>query len=305
MKRAVVVGAGGQDGRLLSDQLAGKGYALLRLGRRAADGILPIDVTDAASVEATLAPFAPDEIYYLPAFHQSSEEREQLTAAQLWQRSHATHVAGAINFLEAIRSSAPAARFFYAGSSLVFGPESPPPQDEQTRFAPTTVYGLTKASGIECCRYYRREFGVFAAVGILYNHESPLRPTSFLSKKVAVAVRDIRAGRRSNLTVGDLSIRTDWGYAPDFVDAMHRILQLERADDYIIATGAAHSVAELVAAAFTSVALDWRQYVSEEKAMLKSRRGDLVGNPAKLMRETGWQPSVSFEEMIRRLVEEV
>lgn len=302
MTRTVIVGAAGQDGRLLSRRLEERGDTLLRIGRRAADGVETLDLLDATAVQKAVEVFGPNEIYYLPAFHQSSEDRERLTPTDLWQKSFDTHVAGAIHFLEAIRSSMPAARLFYAGSCLVFGPFAPSPQDEQTPFSPATIYGITKAAGVECCRFYRREHGLFAATGLLYNHESQFRPSSFLSQKVATAAREIKAGRRSELVLGDLSAETDWGYAPDYADAMTRILQAGQADDWIVATGKPHTVQDFVEAAFAAVGLDWRPYVREEKAILRSRRGRLVGNPTKLMRETGWAPSVSFKEMVGLMV---
>ncbi|MGZ5537440.1 MAG: GDP-mannose 4,6-dehydratase [Chthoniobacterales bacterium] len=304
MKRALIVGAAGQDGRLLSRAAEERGDVVARIGRRTGEGITALDLLDSAAVVRAVAEFAPDEIYYLAAFHQSSEERERLSPVDLWRRSFETHVDGAINFLEAIRTSAPRARFFYAASCLLFGANAPSPQNEQTPFSPDTVYGITKAAGAECCRFYRREHNVFAAVGILYNHESSLRSPSFLSQKVVRAALEIKAGQRSELILGDLSSETDWGYAPDYIDAMMRILQAKRADDFVIATGIPHTVQDFVECAFAEVGLDWRQFVREEKSMLKAPRGRLIGDASKLKRETGWIPSVSFREMVSRLLKE-
>lgn len=304
MKAAIVVGAAGQDGRLLSDSLEKNGFDVLRLGRLAADRIVALDILDGSAVEAVIARSRPDCIYYLPAFHQSAEDRRLLDPRDLWQKSFGTHVTGLINFLEAIRLHAPAARLFYAASSLIFGGSTIVPQDETTPFNPDTVYGVTKASGVDCCRFYRNAYGLFAASGILYNHESKYRPPTFLSRKVIQTALQIKAGGQSELVLGDLSAEADWGYAPDYVEAMKCILGATRADDYIIATGIAHTVQDFVSHVFAELGLDWRAHVREEKSIVKSRRARLIGSPAKLGRETGWKPSVSFGEMISRLVQE-
>jgi GDPmannose 4,6-dehydratase len=304
VKAAIVVGAAGQDGRLLSDSLQKNGVDVLRLGRRAADRIEALDILNGSAVEAVIERSRPDAIYYLPAFHQSAEDRRLLDPRDLWQKSFATHVTGLINFLEAIRSHAPAARLFYAASSLIFGGSTIVPQDETTPFNPDTVYGVTKATGVDCCRFYRNAYGLFAASGILYNHESKYRPPTFLSQKVIQTALQIRAGRQSELVLGDLSAEADWGYAPDYVEAMTRILGGAQPDDYVIATGIAHTVQDFVSCVFAELGLDWRAHVREEKSIVKSRRARLIGNPAKLGRETGWKPSVSFGEMISRLVRE-
>jgi GDPmannose 4,6-dehydratase len=304
VKRALIVGAAGQDGRLLTHALQKRGDLILRIGRQSAEGIKPLDLLDCDAVRDAVAKFAPQEIYYLAAFHQSSEDRERLTPTQLWRRSFATHIDGAINFLEAIRTTAPEARFFYAASCLLFGASAPSPQNEQTPFSPETIYGITKAAGVDCCRFYRREHNVFAAAGILYNHGSNLRAPTFLSQKVVRGALEIKAGRRAELVLGDLSRETDWGYAPDYIEAMMRILQTEQADDYVIATGIPHTVQDFVERAFAEVGLDWRQHVKEEKSILQAARGRLIGDASKLKRATGWQPSVNFEEMVSRLMKE-
>jgi GDPmannose 4,6-dehydratase len=304
VKRAVIVGAAGQDGQLLSRQLETSGYKLLRVGRRASEGIFVLDIASRDAVAKTIGEFAPDEIYYLAAFHQSSQDRERLLPSDLWDQSLTTHATGAINVLEAIRTNGLRTRFFYASSCLVFGSSAPSPQNEATPFSPETVYGITKATGVECCRFYRREHGIFAAVGILYNHESPLRSPTYLSQKIVRGALEIERGVRSELVLGDLSAIIDWGYAPDYVDAMIRILRLDAPDDYVIATGVASTAQSFVEHVFSLLHLDWREYVREDRAMLKASRGRLIGNPAKLMRDTGWRPSLSFEEMVARLVRE-
>lgn len=221
----------------------------------------------------------------------------------LFEKSHAVHVLGLLNFLDAIREAAPQARLFYAASSLVFGDAASERQDERTPVNPRCIYGITKASGLHCCRFYRETHGVFASGGILFNHESAYRQEKFVSQKIIRAVLEIAAGRREKLVLGDLSARIDWGYAPDFTDAMTRILSLDRAEDFVIATGEAHSVGEFVEIAFRLAGLDWKSHVEETPSVLQRRRPVLIGDASKLRNATGWKPSVTFPEMVCLLLE--
>lgn len=297
MKRAVLVGCDGQDGRLLRENLSRKGYAVTGVGRHT------IDITDHAAVLDLVAASAPDEIYYLPAVHHSSENLTRDDHA-LFRASFAVHVTALIHFLDAMRQRAPQSRLFYAASSHVFGDDAPSPQDEATPFAPTGIYGITKAAGVQTCRFYRAQHGLFVSTGILYNHESSLRAPSFVSKKIVDAALRIKAGRQDKLQLGTLAAEVDWGYAPDFVEAFHRILALDHPDDFVIATGEAHSVGELVQIAFSRLGLDWKNFVEEDKTLLRKSVTTRIGNPAKLERATGWRPSVSFARMIEILVDE-
>jgi len=292
MKRAVIVGCDGQDGRLLRDHLERNRYAVTGVGRRT------LDIGDPAAVRELVATVAPDEIYYLPAVHHSSQELTQADDVALFRDSFAVHVTGLIHFLEA----APGARLFYAASSHVFGDDPPhQPQDETTPFAPSCIYGITKAAGVHTCRYYRAR-GRYAATGILYNHESSLRRPAFVSQKIVRAARRIHDGSTEKLELGTFAAAVDWGYAPDYVDAFHRILQLEQPDDFVIATGETHTVGELAELAFAALGLDWRAHVTERPGLLGKRVVTRVGNPAKLTRATGWRPTVSFAGMIELLV---
>jgi GDPmannose 4,6-dehydratase len=224
--------------------------------------------------------------------------------ADLLRSSLAIHVDALVNFLEAMRTTVPSARLFYASTSHVFAAVNTLRQDENTPLAPFGAYGLSKAAGMHCCRWYRDAFGVFVAAGILYNHESPLRRPNFVSQKIVRGAVAAKRGNRDKLILGDLSVRIDWGWAADFVDAMARILSLGRAEDFIIATGEAHSVQEFAAAAYGAVGLDWRDCVEERRAILtkSSPGGMLVGDTTKLRTATGWRPTVAFDQMVHELV---
>ena len=308
MKRVIIVGADGQDGRILCERLRAAGSAILGIAResvRSTEDSAParIDVTDREQVKALIANWHPDQIYYLAAHHHSSQEQAGSDTVRLFEKSHAVHVLGLLHFLEAIKDAAPPARLFYAASSLVFGDVTSEMQDERTPMNPRCIYGITKASGLHCCRFYRETHGVFASAGILYNHESAYRQEKFVSQKIIRAVLEIAAGRQEKLILGDLSAKIDWGYAPDFVEAMARILTLDRAEDFVIATGEAHTVREFVEIAFRLAGLDWKSHVEENPAVLQRRRLTLVGDATKLRNATGWHPTVTFPEMVGLLLE--
>src|SRR5450432_1671499 len=308
MRSALIVGASGQDGRLLTRQLRDRGYAVRGWTRtnpapQAEYECVQIDLLDSLAVEKELQNLRPDEIYYLAAFHHSTEDSLRLTPAELTQRSFEVHVDGLRNVLEVIKADLPRTRLFYAASSHVFGKAVAESQNEQTPFAPTSAYGVSKAAGIECCHRFRGK-GIFAATGILFNHESPLRKTSFLSQKVVQGALRARREPEFKLVLGDLDARVDWGYAPDYVDAMFRILQLPAADDFVVASGELHSVRDFAQAAFAAVGLDWAQHVATDAWLLKRDSQPLCGDAGKLRAATGWLPTVNFSEMVTRLVHE-
>lgn len=306
--RAIVIGHSGQDGRLLLPVLEAAGsevFGFSRSGSYSNHGWRPPcrpQLELAESVRRLFAEYQPDEVYYLPAFHASAEGHVQ-RPGQEYTRAHATHVEGLLGVLEAVRDSGRPVRIFYASSSLVFSGEHGQQQDEATPLSPQGAYGMTKAAGGWLCRHYRERHGVFAAVGYLYNHESPLRRGTFLSMKIVRAALRAEAGAGDKLVLGDLQARVDWGYAPDFVRAFRLVLGLPQADDFIIATGEGHSVEDFVRIAFRHVSLDWRDFVVEDPGILRRRQLPKIGLPAKLQAATGWRPSVTFEEMIGRLVE--
>jgi GDPmannose 4,6-dehydratase len=308
MKRVVVVGCRGQDGAILVEQRA-RDHAVVGLDvgsvqtHRLQDVALPshVDVADAAQVAEVLAAVAPAELYYLAARHHSSEEQPD-EATEL-RECTSVHLLGLVNALDALRLHAPTCRVFYAGSSQMFGRASLARQDEATPFAPRNPYAITKVAGANACALFRERFGMHVSVGILYNHESPRRGSRFVSQRIVQGA--VRASRDPNykLTLGSLSAVVDWGYVPDFVDAMIRIVSQSAPDDYIIATGEPHTVQDFVEVAFSHLGLDWRTHVEERVATVEPPAAELVGDATKLRTRTGWKPTLSFEQMVRLLVD--
>lgn len=310
-KTAVIVGADGQDGRLLETYLYQSDYRLVCIDRGTvrATGLQwnsPVDISRTDEVFRFVGELQPDEIYHLAAVHQSSEEKTHGDLA-LYRDSYEVNFFSLLNFLEAIRSFSGKTRLFYAASSHVFGPvpaDAPTRfQNEETPLCPASIYAMTKVDGLLACRHFRAVHHVFASVGILYNHESHLRHEKFLTKKVIRAVVDIQRGGRESLILGDLTAETDWGYAPDYVEAMHAILAAETADDFVVATGIGHTVEEFVEAAFHEVGIDdWKNHVRENPVGLSRRHRNGIGDASKVHRVTKWKPKTDFREMVRILV---
>jgi GDPmannose 4,6-dehydratase len=308
MTRALIVGSEGQDGRILFDRLTSEGCDVLGIGRKSlrganAAGRETIDVTSRSAVSTLLREWPPDEIYYLPAVHQASEDALASDTNALLEHSLAVHVLGLVNFLHCFDNQVLRASLFYAASSLVFGDPESEIQDETTELNPRDIYGITKTAGIRTCRHYREYYDARASAGFLYNHESPLRGPTFISQKIARAAAAAAEGSDVILTVGNLSAVTDWGYAPVVVDALIRIVRQDEADDYIIATGEPHTVAEFAEIAFDHVGLDWRKYVTENPALLTRKSVTRIGNAKRLRERTGWKPTVTFSEMVGILVD--
>jgi GDPmannose 4,6-dehydratase len=303
-RKIIVIGSRGQDGALLCRQLADRNCSVTEVARGIALPATgkPLDILDADAVNDLVGTVAPDEIYYLAAHHQSAEEKVS-GEALLFRDSLNVNVMGLVNFLDAARLRAPQSRIFYAASSHVFGTPSSSPQDESTPLNPENVYGIAKTAGIHACRYYRRQHGLFASTGILFNHESVLRSPKFLSRKIAVAVARIKQGRADHVVLGNLEARVDWGYAPDYVEAMQRILATDQPGDFVVATGETHSVRELAEKAFGHAGLDYRKHVKADASLVDSSRPVLTGNASLLKDATGWVPTKSFDDMIVELVE--
>jgi GDPmannose 4,6-dehydratase len=306
--RAIIVGSNGQDGRLLFNLLQKQGYTIIGISKDSIHSnqqkfnFDPLDISDLKSVRSVVKTFQPDEIYYLPAFHHSSEDQNVETRS-LWENSYKIHVQGLLNFLECIRCDLLHSRLFYAASSHIFGTPPNDKQDENTPINPDNIYGITKATGVFLCRFYRSTHRIFCSVGILYNHESILRTSQFISKKIVQSAVKIKQFGQGLLIVGNLSAIGDWGYAPDYVRAMKQILALPDPDDFVIATGAAHTVQEFVELVFRELGLDWKLYVTERRDILTRLSPLLVGDATKLRSLTGWTP-IRFNEMIRNLVNE-
>ena len=297
MKTAVITGSAGQDGTYLSERLHKLGYNVIGLPRGGA-----VDITDAGNVAGLLKVTHPTEVYHLAAYHHSAQD-ELSDDLEILRQSNAVHTLATANFLDGIRQFSPATRLFFAASCHVFGSPPTPVQDETTPLNPDGLYGITKQAGMRLCHYYREKYRVFAAVGILYNHESPFRPAKFVSKKIVKAAVAIRDGKQDRLRLGDLNAQIDWGFAGDYVDAMHRVLQLPAAEDFVIASGQTHRVSEFVEEAFQQVGLDWRRYVEVDPTLLRgSTRLPLAGNCAKLQRLTGWEPRTTFKKLVKMML---
>jgi GDPmannose 4,6-dehydratase len=311
MKRALITGVGGQDGSYLAELLLENGYEVVGLVRPSVHQfenlaavedkveLYEADLLHQTSLTQALRAANPDEVYNLaaPSFVPASWDRPVETAEFA--------AVGATSLLEAIRTVNPRIRFYQASSSEIFGDPRESPQDEETRLAPVTPYGVAKAYAHFSARSYRHRYGLFACSGILYNHESPRRPLEFLPRKVAHGAAAISLGLQRELVLGDLDARRDWGYAQDYVRAMWLMLQQETPDDYIVASGEDHSVRQLVQCAFTYVGLDWQEYVRVDPALERgaAELHRLVGNPAKARSELGWQPEVEFTQLVHLLVD--
>jgi GDPmannose 4,6-dehydratase len=309
--RAIVTGAGGQDGSYLAELLLDRGYEVVGLVRDSARDypnlasvrdrvqLVQADMLDREALTAVLREHEPREVYNLasPSFVPRSWEYPVETAEFA--------AVGVTSLLEAIRAVDPTIRVYQASSSEIFGEPAETPQTESTPLGPVTPYGVAKAYGHFIVGSYRRHYGLHASGGILYNHESPRRPLDFLPSKVAHGVAAIAAGRETELVLGDLDAQRDWGYARDYVEAMWRIVQQDESRDYVIASGELHSVRELVEAAFGHVGLDWHEHVRVDESL---KRGQaelhrLVGDATLAREELGWSPSVSFEELVALLVD--
>jgi GDPmannose 4,6-dehydratase len=313
MKRALIVGCHGQDGRLLLEQLKAKDYAVLGIGRSSCvthdlakeicgeHALDVVNILDQSKVLEVFRIFKPDEVYYLAAFHHSADTRLAQTI-DIFTRSYDVHVRGLLCFLEAILAQRPECRLFYAASSHTFGNVESERINESTPLNPICVYGITKAAGVQCCRLYRKQHGVFASAGFLFNHESIYRRSDFLSQKIVRAAVAIKRGLETELKLGDLSAVVDWGFAGDYTRAMQQILSIEKPNDFIIASGIPRTVRDFAEASFKAVGLDYRKYVHETPMPGLRRRAPLIGDAAFLHSSSGWEPSVSFHRMIDEMV---
>ena len=311
-RRALVTGIGGQDGALLAALLLDEGYEVAGVVRRDpveyADNLADVasrielvraDLLHHTSLVQALQATRPTEVYNLaaPSFVPRSWDEPILTAEFA--------AVGATSMLEAIREVDPAIRFYQASSSEIFGEPRETPQTEETPPSPLTPYGVAKAYAHFISASYRKRYDMFTCCGILYNHESPLRPTDFLPRKVARAAAAISLGLETELVLGDLTARRDWGYAGDYVRAMWLMLQHDEPGDYIVATGVSRSVEELVSCAFDAASLDWRDHVRSDPAFYRgaAELHDLVGDASKARTVLGWEPEVPFEQLLSLMVE--
>lgn len=313
MKKALITGITGQDGSYLAEFLLTKGYKVFGLTRRTStvnneriqhieDKITLVqgDLLDQSSLSSALLETEPDEVYNLAAqsFVKTSWNQPVLTGEFT--------ALGVTRMLEAIRTVNPNIRFYQASSSEMFGKVTETPQRETTRFYPRSPYGVAKVYGHYITVNYRESYNLFACSGILFNHESPRRGLEFVTRKISNAVAKIKLGKVVKLELGNLQARRDWGYAPDYVEAMWLMLQQKKADDYVIATGENHSVEEFVKLAFEVIGIkDWKKYViANKKEHMRPAEVDyLVGDYSKARKKLGWKPKTTFKELVRIMVE--
>ncbi len=311
-KRAVITGITGQDGSYLAELLLANGYEVIGVVRRSSapnywriehllDRITlrPADLLDQLSLLRLIQDVRPHEFYNLAAmsFVPASWDQPLLTGD--------FNAMGVTRVLEAVRQVDPEIKLYQASSSEMYGRVREVPQTELTPFYPRSPYGVSKVFGHYITVNYRESYGLFAVSGILFNHESPRRGVEFVTRKVTDGVARIKLGLADHLALGNLDAKRDWGFAGDYVKAMWMMLQQPKADDYVIASGIAHSVQNLVQVAFEHAGLEWRKYVRTDPALLRPAEVDhLIGDASKAKRVLGWQPKVSFESLIHMMVDE-
>ena len=308
-RKAIIVGNKGQDGRILYDLLLAEDYELIGIDVGDVRSNVQewkgktVDVLNAGDVCGVVSIFRPNEIYYLAAYHHASQEKKDDNIT-LFNKSMDSNVRGLLHILEAVRTTSPKSKIFYAASSHIFGTPEKKRQDEHTPINPENIYGISKATSVFLCRSYRKKYQLFTAVGILYNHESSFREEKFVSRKIVTSAWQIREKMLDGLVIGDLNAEVDWGYAPDYVRAMRMILNREKGGDYVIATGRKHKVRDFVEIAFRFAGLDFQDYVKSDPSLVAGQDTVLVGNANKLRKETGWRPSLTFRAMVKKLVQD-
>jgi len=319
-KKALITGISGQDGSYLTELLLGKGYEVHGIVRRNStvfrsriEHLLPKyqnsereggklflhygDVADGTNISRLLHAIQPDEVYNLAA-----QSHVKISFDIPVYTADVTGV-GVLRLLEAIRDSGVKTKFYQASSSEMFGKVKETPQSEATPFYPRSPYACAKTFSYFQTINYRESYGMFACNGILFNHESPRRGENFVTRKITKGIAEIKKGLRDKILLGNLDARRDWGYAPEYVEAMWLMLQQENPDDYVIATGETHSVKEFVTEAFQRAGLDWEQYVGVDKIYFRPTEVDvLIGDASKAKRLLHWQPKTTFKELVELMV---
>lgn len=317
-KVALITGIAGQDGSYLTELLLSKGYEVHGVIRW--DSVFTTerinhlfqdphingtrlflhygDLTDTGNLERLINQIKPDEIYHLGAMShvRVSFDMPEYTAN--------TDALGTLRILEAIKNSGLPIKFYMAASSEMFG-ASPPPQNENTPFHPRSPYACAKVFSYYITRFYREAYGIFAANGILFNHESPRRGPTFVTKKITRAIARIKAGLDKKIYLGNLDAKRDWGFAPEFIEGMYKILQHSEPDDFVLATGETHSVREFLEEAFNYTSLgDWRKYVEIDPRYFRPAEVEvLIGDASKAKEKLGWQPKITFKELVRIMID--
>lgn len=310
-KRALITGITGQDGSYLAEFLLQKDYEVFGLVRRTSTlnferirhiqdqiKLLSGDMLDQTSLNRALSEIRPQEVYNLAAqsFVQTSWTQPVFTGD--------VTALGVTRMLDAIRTVDPAIRFYQASSSEMFGKVQEVPQKETTPFYPRSPYGVAKVYGHWITVNYRESYNLHSTSGILFNHESPRRGLEFVTRKVTYHAAKIKLGLAKELRIGNLDAQRDWGFAGDYVQAMWLMLQQDTPDDYVVATGQTYSVERLLSAAFSTVDLDWKNYAVQDPAFMRPAEVDLlVGDPSKAGQKLGWEPQVTFEQLVQMMVE--
>ena len=317
VKKALITGITGQDGSYLAELLLAKGYEVHGIFRRSslpntsridhlladpeiADNTLFLhygDLNDSSRLISLVTRIDPDEVYNLAA---QSHVRVSFDEPEF---TGSTTGLGSVRLLEALRVARSSAKFYQASSSEMFG-ASAPPQNEETPFYPRSPYGAAKVYSYWITKNYRESYGMFATNGVLFNHESPRRGETFVTRKITKAVARIKAGLQEKLYLGNLDAERDWGYAPEYVNAMWMMLQASEPDDFVVATGTRYTVRDFVEMAFAHVGLDWEKYVAFDERFLRPAEVDaLVGDSSKASRVTGWSPKVLTPELVKIMVD--
>jgi GDPmannose 4,6-dehydratase len=320
-RRALITGITGQDGSYLAEHLLAEGHEVWGLVRGQSNPrvsrvrqllrdvrLVSGDLLDQGSLISAVERVQPDEVYnlgaisYVPLSWQQAELTAEVTGMGVLRMLEAIRVCSGIS----VSRPAPRGqiRFYQASSSEMFGKVRESPQHERTPYHPRSPYGVAKAYGHFLTQNYRESYGMFAVSGILFNHESPRRGAEFVSRKVSLGVAKIKLGLEDKLRLGNLNARRDWGFAGDYVQAMHRMLAEEEPEDYVIGTGTTHSVQDLVELAFAIAGLDWRDHVVSDAALIRPAEVDLLcAEPAKAREQLGWRPKIQFAELVGMMVE--
>jgi GDPmannose 4,6-dehydratase len=312
---ALITGLTGQDGSYLAEILLEKGYRVFGLVRRASGSntgrvdhliqafgsdrfeFVPGDLTDASSLGRLLRMIQPAEIYHLGA------QSHVMVSFEIPEYSADTIVLGTIRLLESVREMGTRPKIYNACTSEMFG-STPPPQNETSAMAPRSPYAASKLCGYHICKMYREGFGMWIANGILFNHESPRRGETFVTRKITQAAARIKLGIQDKLALGNLDAHRDWGYAPEYVEAMWRMVQQDQPDDFVVATGESHSVQEFAEEAFGYLGLDWRRHVLNESRYIRPLEVEyLRGDSSRAAARLGWRPRTPFRELVRIMVD--
>lgn len=318
MKKALITGITGQDGSYLAELLLQKGYEVHGIVRRAStfntsridhlyedahvNGVRLFlhvgDLSDSVNLVKLLYSLKPDEIYHLAA------QSHVRVSFEIPEYTSDVTAVGTIRILEAIREVGLRSRFYQASSSEMYGKVQATPQTEKTPFWPRSPYAVAKVFAYWATVNYRESYGLHASNGILFNHESPRRGETFVTRKITRAVAAIKLGLQKELFLGNLEAKRDWGYAPEYVEGMWRMLQLEAGDDYVLATGETHSVRNFLEAAFSHAGLDWEKYVKHDERYERPAEVDLlVGDASKAKKVLGWEPETNFSDLVRLMVD--